>query len=105
MSIDEIKRLMKAGKIVEADATALELLKKDPGNLKAKMLYGTCLQLQGNQEHFGRIHEELALKMVAVTDEKTLGMWRKYHALWMTLIVGGLVLSGVVGAIYVAFAD
>lgn len=104
-TLDEIKQMMAVGDIAGAEAAILKLLKKAPDNLQAKMLYGACLQLQGDKEAFGRIHEELAPKMAAVSDEKTLGMWRKYHALWMTLIVGGLVLAGAVGATYIIFGD
>lgn len=105
MKLNEINKLLKAGDVAAAESVALELLKKEPGNLQAKMLYGTCLQLQGDRESFGRIHEELVPKMTVVSDEKTLSMWHRYHALWMTLMVGGLVLAGTVGTIYVIFAD
>ena len=74
MKLNEINKLLKAGDVAAAESAALELLKKEPGNLQAKMLYGTCLQLQGDRESFGRIHEELVPKMTVVSDEKTLSI-------------------------------
>ena len=105
LKLGEINKLLKAGDIVGAESAIIELLKKEPGNAQAKMLYGTCLQLQGDQEGFFRIHEELAPKMSDVPDEKTLGMWRKYHRLWISLIAGGLVVAGAVGATYCLCGD
>lgn len=104
-TLEEIKKLMAKGETAQADEALKELLVTEPTNLQAKMLYGTCLQLRGDQESFRRIHEELMPKMAAVSNEKTLGMWCKYHTLWMKLIVGGLVLAGAVGATYAIFGD
>lgn len=90
MTIEEIKSLMKSGDIAEAEAAAQELLAAEPDNVQAMMLYGTCRQLQGDEATFRRIHDELAPKMVTVTEGETKSLWRKYHALWVMLIIGGL---------------
>ena len=98
MSIGEIKRLMKDGKIAETDAATKELSEREPNNLQAKMLYGTCRQLLGDEETFRRIHDELTPEMEQKDGQEAeeTSLWKKYHALWMSLIVGGLVLVGIV---------
>ena len=103
-TIDEIKQMMVAGDAAKAAEALKELLAKEPDNLQAKMLYGTCRQLLGDEETFRHIHDELAPEMSKhVGDPPTtdttvhteiLSFWTKYHALWMTLIIGGLVLAG-----------
>ena len=107
-TLDEIKALMSAGETAQADVALKELLAQEPDNLQAKMLYGTCRQLLGDEGTFRRIHGELAPEMEKLADDpstadtivptETLSLWKKYHALWMTLIIGGLVL---VGGVYV----
>ena len=101
-TLDEIKRMMAAGDAAKAAESLKELLAKEPDNLQAKMLYGTCCQLLGDEETFRRIHDELAPEMEkrgkSEPQSDTVSLWRKYHALWMSLIVGGLVLAGLTGA-------
>ncbi len=100
MTLDEIKQLMAAGDTAQADEALKELLANESDNLQAKMLYGTCRQLLGDEETFKRIHDELAPEMANMEQiepkTETVSLWKKYHALWMTLIVGGLVLAGVI---------
>jgi hypothetical protein len=104
-TLDEIKQMMAAGDTAQADAALKELLAKEPNNLEAKMLYGTCRQLLGDEETFRRIHDELAPSMERMEkkEPKTeiVSLWKKYHALWMSLIVGGLVLTGIGCAAYI----
>ena len=102
-TLDEIKQMMAAGDTAKAVEALKEVLAKEPGNLHAKMLYGTCCQLLGDEETFKRIHDELAPEMEKLADDpptadtivphETISLWKKYHALWMTLIIGGLVLA------------
>ena len=103
-TLDEIKQMMADGDTAEADKALKELLENEPDNLQAKMLYGTCRQLLGDEETFRRIHDELVPKMEKLqekeTKSETVSLWRKYHALWMSLIVGGLILAGTAGAVY-----
>ena len=61
MTLDEIKQLMAAGETAEADEALKEVLARTVSeNLQAKMFYGTCRQLLGDEETFKRIHDELA---------------------------------------------
>lgn len=103
-TLDEIKQLMSAGETAQADEALKKLLDKEPDNLQAKMLYGTCRQLLGDEETFKRIHDELANEMERLEKEEpkaeTVSLWKKYHALWMSLIVGGLVLVGIGYGVY-----
>ena len=98
-TLDEIRKMIIDGDIAQAEAALRELLAKEPDNLQAKMLYGTCRQLLGDEETFRRIHGEIAPMMenkdAAGLQPGTVSLWKKYHALWMTLILGGLVLAGV----------
>ena len=97
-TLEEIKQMMADGDTAQADAALKELLAKEPDNLQAKMLYGTCRQFLGDEETFKRIHDELAPMMEGLdkkeSKSETVSLWKKYHALWMSLIVGGLVLVG-----------
>ena len=98
-TLDEIKKMMAAGDTAQADEALKELLANEPDNLQAKMLYGTCRQLLGDEETFRRIHDEvepeMATKEMLFPENETVSLWKRYHALWMSLIVGGLVLAGV----------
>ena len=98
-TLDEIKKLMSDGETAEADGALKELLVSEPENLEAKMLYGTCRQLLGDEETFKRIHDEIAPKMEnkdgTELQLETVSLWRKYHELWMTLIAGALILAGI----------
>ena len=77
-TLDEIKKMMAAGDTAKAAESLKELLAKEPQNVQAKMLYGTCCQLLGDEETFKRIYDELAPEMEAVSNYKTWEMWRKY---------------------------
>ena len=73
-ALDEIKQMMAAGDTAKAAEALKELLAKEPRNLQAKMLYGTCCQLLGDEETFKRIHDELAPEMkytIVFHDETT----------------------------------
>ena len=108
-TLDEIKQMMAAGDTAQANEALKELLAAEPNNLQAKMLYGTCRQLLGDEETFKRIHDELAPAMErlaggATSDatpvqSETLSLWKKYQILWEYLILGTLVLSVAVVAI------
>ena len=78
MKIDEIKNLLKSGNVAGAEAAANRLLAKDPYDVRAMMLYGTCRQLQGDEVAFRRIHRKLAPKMAKIADGETQAMWRKF---------------------------
>lgn len=109
-TLDEIKQMMAAGDTAQADEALKELLAKEPANLQAKMLYGTCRQLLGDEETFKRIHDELMPKMDALQsnllatddvldDSPTTGtegshegrlppdlkMWQQYHQTYFGL--------------------
>ena len=58
-ALDEIKKMMSSGDTARAAEALKELLAKEPQNLQAKMLYGTCCQLLGDEETFKRIRELL----------------------------------------------
>ena len=98
-TLDEIRQLMAAGDTALADEALKELLAKEPDNLQAKMLYGACRQLLGDEETFKRIHDELApvMERLEKKDPKaeTVSQWKKHQKLWEYLIAGGLVLAGV----------
>ena len=109
-TLDEIKQLMVAGETAEADKALKELLANEPDNLQAKMLYGTCRQLLGDEETFKRIHDELAPRMEELAGDpptaetatlpETLSLWKKYQTLWEYMIVAGLVAAGAAAAIW-----
>ena len=103
MTLDEIKKLMAAGETAKADEALKELLAKEPDNLQAKMLFGLCRQLMGDEKTFKRIYDEVAPKMERLPPSEqrteTVTLWKKYRALWLYLIGVALVLAGV-GKLY-----
>ncbi len=91
-----VKGLMEAGEPAKAEALCWQGLEQFPGNSELKMYYGLCRQLQGDEETFRKIHDELAPRMAAGNhqpDAPAQTLWRKYHWLWLSLIVGALVLG------------
>ena len=102
-SLDEIKKLMALDKVFQAEAALKEVLQREPDNLQAKMLYGLCRQLSGDEEAFKRIYNEVAPKMEQASQPEqppeTVSLWKKYRTLWKSLIVGGLVLAGTAVAV------
>ena len=114
-TLDEIKQMMAAGETALADEALKELLEAEPNNLQAKMLYGTCRQLLGDEETFKRIHDELAPVMAKLSDVslgeamaaplETLSLWKKYQSLWVRLIVYGLILAGTGAGVWWFFGE
>lgn len=87
MTLDEIKKMMAADEIAKADEALKELLAAEPNNLQAKMLYGTCRQLLGDEDTFRRIHDELAQVIksmpvggLSISDNN---LWEKFHGQWL----------------------
>ena len=103
-TLNEIKQMMVAGDTAQADEALKELLANEPDNLQAKMLYGTCRQLLGDEETFKRIYDELASVMEKLAKEEpkaeTVSLWSKYQRLWEGLIVAGLIVAGTGAAIW-----
>ena len=85
-TFDEIKQLMAAGDTAQADEALKELLSQEPDNLQAKMLYGTCRQLLGDEETFRRIHDDLAPVMEkrkeAVSNADEAKRWERFDTLF-----------------------
>ncbi len=77
MTLEEIKCAMKDGDVLSASAALEELLASEPGNTEAKLLYGTCCHICGDEETFIRIDDEIARD----PDSNHRRMYRKYHAL------------------------
>ena len=92
-TLDEIKQMMAAGDAAKSAESLKELLAKEPDNLQAKMLYGTCCQLLGDEETFRRIHDELA----PVMEKRSMGtrsaeakMWESYKRFHVDMSRGAL---------------
>ena len=92
-TLDEIKKMMAAGDAAKSAEALKELLAKEPDNLQAKMLYGTCCQLLGDEETFRRIHDELA----PVMEKRSMGtrsaeakMWESYKRFHVDMSRGAL---------------
>ena len=49
MKLDEIKNLIENGDIVKADAELKAIVGREPDNTQAKLLYGTCRLLLGDE--------------------------------------------------------
>ena len=85
-TLDEIKQLMADGDTAQADKALKELLAQEPDNLQAKMLYGICRQLLGDEATFKRIHDELAPVMEkrkeAVSNADEAKCWESFDKLF-----------------------
>ena len=85
MSIESIKKLIKEGDIPQVRSQLRKVLAKTPEDVVAQMLYGTCCQIMGDPETFGRIYQKLAPEMKRCVErgEKSerVSMWLKYAAM------------------------
>lgn len=75
--MDQIRELIRNQEYASAEAKLRARLVVDGEDVEAKMLYGLCRRLQGDEAEFIRIDDELAGNP-AVERSKT---WSKYHAL------------------------
>ena len=101
MTLNEIKMLIKNGDIIKASAELETIVKREPDNIQAKLLYGTCQLLLGDENVFRKIHDEVEPRMVFEKDRVTISVWKKYSALWKSLLVGCLVIgSAMYGVAY-----
>lgn len=80
-----IGALMKRGAVAEAAARLSALLSSHPDDDVAKLLYGTCAQLLGDDATFGRIHAELRVKLEAAAAagerSRRIALWEAFKAL------------------------
>lgn len=101
MTLNEIKMLIKNGDIIKASAELETIVKREPDNIQAKLLYGTCQLLLGDENVFRKIHDEVEPRMVFEKDRVTISVWKKYSVLWKSLLVGCLVIgSAMYGVAY-----
>ena len=77
MKIDEIKKELSNGDVMSAMPKLRDLVAKEPDNQEAKVLYGTCCHICGDDETFVRIDDELAKDRNFYHKRK----YRKYHAM------------------------
>ena len=84
MDIDEIKKLLAAGDVAGAEASAKAALENDPDNVRLLIVFGTCRQLQGDEEAFLGTYELVR----AALDEKKVELdataaeeWKRFEAL------------------------
>ena len=97
MTIDEIKSLLKSGDVAGAAEAAEELLKGDPDNVRAMMLFGTCQQLLGDDAAFELTHEtvrEAVLRMSLGDCPELADEWAKFDGLHRQLTQPVLVRRG-----------
>lgn len=97
MKIEEIKEQLKSGDIAGAAEAAEELLKGDPDNVRALMLFGTCQQLLGDNAAFELTHEtvrEAKSKMSFDDDPELAEEWAKFDGLYRQLTQPALVRKG-----------
>ena len=93
MKLEEIKELMKNGDFAKADAELKAIVECEPGNVQAKLLYGTCRLLLGDEDTFRKIHDEVEPRISFEKDAEVISAWRKYSRLLKCLLAGALVLG------------
>lgn len=95
-SVAQIKSLFKSGDIAGAEALCKQALETHPDDVWLKRRYGMCRRLQGDEETFRRINDELA------SEEQAAQRARDMHdKLWSALVVVALVIGGVFAFKYV----
>ena len=94
MTLDEIKELVNNGNLASADAELKTLVELEPENIQAKLLYGTCRLLLGDENVFRKIHDEVRPRMAFEKDVTIVLAWRKYLQWLRYLLVGALMLEG-----------
>ena len=89
LSDAQIKTLLQSGDAAGAEALCRKALGADPDNAQLKMLFGKCRHLQGDDDAFNRIHDELAPEMSKVADKTPFSergsLWKEYHELWLPM--------------------
>ena len=93
MELQSIKQLIQAGDFPRARDLLRDSLTRSPNDEVAQMLYGTCCQIMGDAETFGRIYQRLAPEMERCVkrgekSERT-RMWLKYAAMFAMLLMCG----------------
>lgn len=77
MDLENARRLMKDGDVRTASEVLSAILTEDPGNVDAKLLLGVCRRLEGDEESFIQIGDELERDTRATQHP----MWATYHAM------------------------
>ena len=77
MTLEEIKATLESGDVMSAMEELKELLAAHPDDLEAKLLYGTCCHICGDDDTFIKIDDEVAKNQ----DMNHRRIYRKYHAL------------------------
>ena len=95
--IDQIKALTKSGDFAGAEALCKKALEAHPDDVWLKRRYGMCRRLQGDEETFRRINDELSPEML----KKKESLRDMYYKLWFALIVVALAIGGAVAFKYV----
>ena len=97
MNIDEIKKMMRTGDIAGAEAAAKSALENDPDNVRLLIVFGTCRQLQGDEEAFLGTYELVR----AALDEKKVELdateaeeWKCFKALQQQIAQPELLCKG-----------
>lgn len=97
-----IKQLMESGKVDEASAALKVFLSRNPDDEVARMLYGTCRQIQGDEVAFRRIYNELQPTMDACEAagevSERVSLWKKYKAVFVFLFAMGNMTFGCLAA-------
>jgi len=100
-SLEYFKSLMNDGKYDEAEQKLRQIMEASPDDWKARMLFGTCRKLQGDEDTARKILDE-AEKHYNSTEnipEKEKSFFKKYRALIIAGAAVALVAAGYVSYI------
>ena len=97
MNIDEIKTMMRTGDIAGAEAAAKSALENDPDNVRLLILFGSCRQLQGDEEArlgtYNLVRAALEAKKVEL-DATAAEEWKCFKALQQQIAQPELLCKG-----------
>ena len=98
-----IETLLREQKYAEAEEALKARMAENPDDWDAKLLYGICRKLQGDEGAFREIHEEAEK---ATGDEKksieASPLWKKYHRSYTGCLVAALIVgAGLVAGVYI----
>ena len=89
-----IETLLREQKYAEAEEALKACMTENPDDWDAKLLYGICRKLQGDEGTFRQIHEEAEK---AADDEKkrieASPLWKKYHRSYTGCLVAALIVG------------
>ena len=94
--LKELEKLLRERKYAEVEEALKARMAENSDDWDAKLLYGVCRQLQGDEAAFMKIHDEaMAAPPEARKSITASPLWEKYHRSYTGCIIAALIAAGV----------